>query len=63
LKIQRAKAPQPKAEFFHERLSKALIDTGKYSKATVEQNMGKIVPKEIPAEVRDLYFKMLKTGV
>lgn len=63
MKIQRAKAAKPKPEFFHENLSKALIDTGKFSKETVVQNMGKIEPQEIPAQVRDLYFKMLKAGV
>lgn len=63
LKIQRAKAAQPKANFFHEKLSKALIDTGKFPKDAVVKEMAKIDPEEIPAEVKDLYFNMLKAGV
>ena len=42
LKIQRAKAAMPKADFFHEKLGKALLDTGKYSKEAVNQNMSKL---------------------
>lgn len=63
LKIQRAKAAMPKAAFFHEKLGKALLDTGKYPKDVVNQNMSKIQPDELPAEARDLYFAMLKAGV
>ena len=39
------------------------MDSGRYKSATVDAEMKKIEPEEIPVELRQAYFDMLKAGI
>ena len=44
-------------------MKQALLDSQKFSADSVQKQMGEIDPEQLPADLRDAYFEMIKCGV
>ena len=54
---------KPTDVYFHGKLREALVDSGLFASAAVDTAMKKVDPNEIPQDVQDAYFDMMRSAV
>jgi len=47
----------------HGKIREAIIDTGLFPSTAVDEDMKRVSPADIPAELRDAYFDMMRCAV
>lgn len=54
---------KPKDVYFHSKLKEALVDSGQFASAAVDKAMKNVEPSEIPQELQDAYYEMMRSAV
>ena len=54
---------KPKDVYFHGKLREALVDSSLFASAAVDKAMKNVEPDEIPQELQDAYYEMMRSAV
>lgn len=49
--------------YFHGKLREALVDSGLFASAAVDKAMKNVEPNEIPQELQEAYYDMMRSAV